>query len=324
MIELNKELLNCLRKITQEEQAIIDGNPNVQKDLYTSEKNFIIESGKMLKKGKLIDIRPHTRFIHFPAHSHNYIEIIYMCSGKTTHIINGNTTLELHEGELLFLNPTATQEILPASIEDIAVNFIVLPEFFNNTFGMLDEENILKDFLIGSLKQDGSMTQYIHFPVREELPVQNLIENMIWSLVKKQPNPRNINQTTMGLLFLQLLNHTDKINRNDPKQHQQNMMFTALKYIEENYKSGTLEELSELLHQPSYYISKLIKKHSGLTFKTLLQKKRLNQAAFLLTTTSLPVESIILLVGYENTSYFHRKFLEYYQTTPKQYRNSFE
>lgn len=40
------------------------------------------------------------------------------------------TDVILKKGELLFLNQSAVQEIYPASEKDIAVNFIVLPEFF--------------------------------------------------------------------------------------------------------------------------------------------------------------------------------------------------
>ena len=54
----------------------------------------------------------------------------------------------LQEGDLLFLNQNAVQEILPAGRDDIAVNFIVLPEFFDTAFFMMgEEENMLKDFL---------------------------------------------------------------------------------------------------------------------------------------------------------------------------------
>lgn len=51
-----------------------------------------------------------------------------MCQGTTTHIVNGNQVV-LEQGDLLFLNQNAVQEILPAGEYDIAVNFIVLPEF---------------------------------------------------------------------------------------------------------------------------------------------------------------------------------------------------
>ncbi len=316
------ELLEKLKPITEEERAILDGCKDVRKELYTSKPGFIIDSEKMLEKGKLIDIRPHTRFIHFPAHRHNYVEIIYMCSGSTTHIINGHTTVKLETGDILFLNQNTTQEILPAAEDDIAVNFMVLPEFFDRAFLMMEDESVLHDFLLGTLKGESGLVDYLHFQVRDELPIQNLVENLIYSLVTGQKSSRNINQTTMGLLFILLQNQSDKINKNDPAQHEQNLIFTALKYIEDNYRTGTLEELSTLTGRPDYYISKLIKKHAGHTFKMLLQIKRLNQAAFLLTTTKLPVENIITLVGYDNTSYFHRIFKEHFHMTPLAYRRS--
>ena len=319
---MNKDLLEKLMPISEEEQAILDGKQDVQKDLYTSRKDFVVDSGLMLEKGKLIDIRPHTRFVHFPMHKHNYVEIIYMCSGSTTHIINGHTTVKLETGELLFLNQNATQEIMPAGKDDIAVNFIILPEFFDRAFLMMEDESILRDFLVGSLKEKSGLVDYLHFQVRDILPIQNLVENLIYSLVNKQAGSRNINQTTMGLLFILLQHQSDRINRSDPNQYEQNLIFTILKYVEDNYKTATLTELSEITGQPDYYISKLVKKHSGYTIKNLLQTRRLNQAAFLLSTTMLPVEDIITLVGYDNTSYFHRIFREYFHMTPKVYRNT--
>lgn len=317
---IQEDLLKSLRTISEEEKRLLSGEKNVQKSIYTSETDFVIDSRKMLADGKLIDIRPHTRFVHFPAHKHNYIEMIYMCCGSTTHIINNNIHLTLNSGELLLLNPNATQEILPAGIDDIAVNFIVLPEFFDRVVAMMEEDNMLRDFLIGTLKQNGRVTDYLHFQAIDILPIQNLIENLIWSLQNSQPGRRNINQTTMGLLFLHLLNHSDQINRDEPSQYEQHLVFTVLKYIDNNYRSATLSEISGQLHVPAYSLSKIIKKYSGHTFKQLLQVKRLNQSAYLLSKTVLSVEDIIAMVGYDNTSYFHRIFKEYYYMTPRSYR----
>ncbi len=318
---MQQELLAQLKEISPEEQDILEGKTEVERSIYTGRREFVINGKRMLERGKLIDIRIHTRFIHFPRHSHDYIEIIYMCSGTTTHIINGSEKVVLNKGDLLLLNRNASHEIYPAREDDIAVNFIVLPEFFDKAFEMVEEENVIRDFLVGSLKQNGDGRDYIYFKVADVLPVQNLIENMIWSLVHKQGNVRNINQTTMGLLMLQLANYTDRIEGSNPRQYEQNMMFTVLRYIEENYKEGTLTELAELMNQSVTGLSRFIKKNSDMNFQQLLQQKRLNQASFLLTTTRLTVEEIILAVGYDNTSYFHRIFRERYGMTPKKYRD---
>ena len=294
----------------------------MQKELYTSGRGFVIDSRKLLRKGRLIEIRPHTRFVHFPRHSHNYVEMVYMCSGSTTHIINDRDRITLQKGDLLFLNQNATQEILPAGKNDIAVNFIILPEFFDHAFSMIERENILHDFLISVLSQDSSLSSYLHFQAKDILPVQNLIENMIWTLLHKKAGTNTINQTTMGLLFLNLSMFTDTINQDDPNQYEQNLVFSVLKYIETHYKNGSLTEVAEEMKQPAYFISRLLKKYTDSNFKELLQQRKLQQAAYLLSQTPLTVDAVMENIGYDNSSYFYRKFREKYGCSPRKYRES--
>jgi len=317
---IHQELLDKLKEITEEEQDILSGNSTVARDLYTSEKDFVIDGKKMLAKGKLIDVRTHTRFVHFPKHKHNYIEIIYMVSGSTTHIINDNSKVVLNQGDMLFLNQNAYQEILPAGLEDIAINFIVLTEFFDVAFQMLDGENLLKNFLVDSLRQDNKTAGYLYFKVADILPVQNLIENMIWSILNEQVNKRKINQTTMGLLFLQLLNYTDKIEQGEDDPYDNYLTLSVLRHIEENYRDSNLTVLAKDLNQPIYLLSRLVKRSTGYTYKELLQRKRFQKAVELLGNTTLSVNDIISAVGYDNTSYFHRVFREKYKMSPRQFR----
>lgn len=315
--------MSRLRRITEEERAILAGAQDIRKELYTAQADFIIDSRKLLQKGRLIEIRPHTRFVHFPKHRHNYVEMVYMCSGSTTHIINEAERILLKEGDLLFLNQNATQEILPAGEEDIAVNFIILPEFFDRAFSMIERENILYDFLVSSLSQDSSYSSYLHFQAKDILPVQNLIENMVWTLLQHKNGTNTLNQTTMGLLFMNLSLFADTINKDNPHQYEQNLVFSVLKYIETHYKNGTLTEIAAELRQPAYCVSRLLKKHTESNFKELLQQRKLQQAAYLLSQTPLSVESVMENIGYDNSSYFYRKFREKYGCSPKNYRKQF-
>ena len=326
---MNRELIRHFEPVTAEEQHILErmkhGVKQIEKDLYTSTKGFTVESKKMMQKtGVLIDIRPHTRFISFPKHSHNYIEILYMCSGRTKHIINGNIEVTLNTGDLLFLNQHSTHEVLPASIDDIGINFIVLPEFFDVAFGMLEKENVLSNFIISTLCHNANGSNYLHFKVADVLPVQNLVENLVWSIVYPQENDQEINQTTMGLLFMQLLNYTDTIEQVSPNQYKNSIVMKSLKYIEENYKEASLTELASRLNQSVSNLSKLIKEQTNFTFKELLQTKRLSQAERLLNNTKIPITDIIGAVGYDNTSYFYRIFREKYQMSPKDYRRYYQ
>ena len=320
---MREDILKELHKTTPEEQAILNGSTDIDPSLYNLDASRIVDSRRLLVRGKLIELRPHTRFIHFPAHTHNYIEVVYMCSGTTTHLIN-QAPVTLHTGELLFLSPRAIQEILPAGENDIAVNFIILPEFFDRTLDMIGaDNNLIRTFLVDCLKNRSGQIGYLHFKVADSVPIQNLMENLIWMLLHRQPNTRNLNQTTMGLLFLHLINETDRLETGKDS-YSNELTFRVLSYIEENYRDGSLQVLAESMHLELYQLSRLIRSCTQKTYTELLQEKRLSQAAWLLRTTSLAITDICMDVGYHNFSYFYRIFTQTYGCSPKEYRKQIE
>lgn len=314
---ISKELLGMLSVVTKEEENILKGN-EVDLKLYTDFNANVVDAGKLLENGKLIQIRPHTRFVHFPEHTHNYVEIIYMCKGETTHIINGDE-LRLKEGEILFLNQNARQEILPAGKEDIAVNFIVLPQFFDEALNLVGvEDNPIRNFLIGAMlgKDD---TGYLYFKVADILPIQNLVENLIWSLSNEQPSKRSVNKITMGLLIVELMDHADKAMVGN-KTVDNDVLLKIFRYIDDNYVDGELGNLAKTLNMTDYNLSRFINRNTGKNFTELIQEKRLSQAAFLLKTTRLSINDISAYVGYDNSSYFYRLFKEKFTMSPRDYR----
>ena len=270
---MQQALLDQLRKITEEERKILDGEAEVDKDLYTSGRDFTVDSRKMLKEGRLIAVRTHTRFVYFPAHRHNFVEVLYVCEGSLTNIIDGKKVV-VNKGELLFLNQFTKHEILKAGQNDIAINFMVLPEFFD----------------------------------------------VAYSLVNGEENRERINQTTMGLIFMYLVESVQYVEMRLPNQYENMISMTTLDYIEQKYRTATLTELCTRLHLPMHVLSKMIKKSTGFNFKELLQRKRLNKAVELMCETDLPISDIIAAVGYENNSYFHRVFKEHYHMTPRVFR----
>ena len=316
---MQQALLDHLRKITEEEQRILDGASEVDQGLYTSGKDFTVDSAKMLEEGKLIAVRTHTRFVHFPSHRHNFIEVLYVCEGSLINIIGGKQVV-IEAGELLFLNQFTRHEILPAGKNDIAINFMILPEFFDVAYTMAGSNNVLADLLVNVLRQNEEKGEYLHFRVAEVLQIQNLLENIIYSLVNGEENRERINQTTMGLIFMYLIESVQYVEMRLPNQYENMISMTTLDYIEQKYRTATLTELCGRLHLPMHVLSKMIKKSTGFNFKELLQRKRLNKAVELMCETDLPVSDIIAAVGYENNSYFHRVFKEHYHMTPRAFR----
>ncbi len=314
---MNKVLLKKLSAVTDEEKRILAGERQIDRSLYMDGTRDVISGDKLLPSGRIITIRPHTRFIAFPEHSHDYVEMVYMCSGQTRHRVNG-TEIVLREGELLMLGQHARQAIAPAGEGDVAVNFIVRPAFFSGTLSYLgEEETPLRRFVVSCLTGENE-TGYLLFHVADVLPIQNLIENLLYTLTEQIPNRRGILQSTMGLLFAQLLNHTDALQFETPEQK---AVLSTLRYIEEHYADGSLTEIAARLHYELPYLSRLIRRSTGRNYTALLQEKRLSQAAWLLRNTQRKVDEISFSVGYENVSYFHRLFAARFGCSPKSYRD---
>ena len=95
----------------------------------------------------------------------------------------------------------------------------------------------------------------------------------------------------------------------------------TLKYIEENYQSGTLSDIAEQLHYDLRWLSRKVKNKTGKTFIELMQEKRLSQAEYLLKQSNIKIADIATSVGYNNMSYFHKIFEERFGTSPKKYRD---
>lgn len=314
---LHPFIMERLSPITEEERAILGGQTVIDRDLYMDGMHDIITGDKLLEPGKLITVRPHTRFIRFPKHTHDYVEMVYMCSGSTTHLVNG-TQLTLGEGELLILGQNAVQEIEPAGEHDIAVNFIVRPTFFSGVLPYLGERDTpLRRFLIDCLVSGGE-TSYLLFRVADVLPIRNLVENLLYTLLEPTAYKREVQQVTMGLLFMQLMNHTDML---EIESTEQTAIVSVLRYIEEQYQNGSLTEIAARLHYDLHFLSRLIKESTGKTYTALVQEKRLRQAAWLLENTDRNVDEIAVSVGYENVSYFHRLFFAQYGLSPKKFRD---
>ncbi len=315
---MKNEIFERLSAITAEEQEILDGSLVIDRALYMKSEKNVINAQKLIDSGKLITIRPHTRFIHFPEHTHDYIEIVYMCEGVTTHIINGNT-IKLSKGETLILNQHATQEILPAGADDIAVNFIVMPQFFSKALEMMgEEETPLRRFIIDCIAGRESTNGYLHFKTAEIDQIQNLFENLIISFTEKTQNKRRTTELTMTLILLELINHTDKL---DPVNIEKSILIETLKYIEENYQTASLSEIANRLHYDLYWLSREIKRKTGKTFTELLQEKRLLQTEYLLANSNMKISDIASSVGYNNTNYFFTIFQKHFGVSPKKYRD---
>lgn len=318
---MRQDIIDKLMELTDEEKEILEGNHSINQSLYTDDKQFIIDSKKILSDDQLINIRKHTRFIEFPAHKHNYIEFNYVYKGKLTEIIH-NKKITLEKGEIIFLNKDIIHSIEKSSNDDIIINFIIKPEFFDFILNLSESDNIIFSFLLKSIYLNkNNKGEYLYFKVSDEKGIQEILEKIIIEIYEPNIMSSTTIKLLVGLLIVELIKKPNNIEVYSEDNYDNLIMIEVLKYIDKNYTNATLFEIAKTLKQPHYKISKLVKKQTNMTFKELLQEKRLNKAKQLLNETDISVVEIISLVGYENLTYFYKIFKEKYGYTPKNYKS---
>ncbi len=95
------------------------------------------------------------------------------------------------------------------------------------------------------------------------------------------------------------------------------------KEIRENYADNlTLRDLGRKYFINSSYLGQMFQKKYGKSFKDYLTAFRIGVAEKLLTTTDMRIAEIAESVGYKDSDYFLKKFIEANGCTPSKYRKS--
>jgi len=82
----------------------------------------------------------------------------------------------------------------------------------------------------------------------------------------------------------------------------------------------SLHRQAEMLNVNASYLSTLFKKETGMTLTEYVTKKRIDHAAFLLTSTNLQIQTIAQHCGIFDVNYFTKIFKKFKNKTPKEYR----
>lgn len=308
---MQKDLINKLSLVTEEEKRILGGE-SIYKELYSKDENFVISAENIGKKD--VSISRHTRYAPFPIHSHNYIEMMIVLSGSITHRIDG-TAIELGTGDIIFLNKHVSHSIDLAAEGDIGVNVILSDGFIGSVIPMLDD-SLFSAFIKENSRPSGA-PMYLHFSASGKKQIENLIENILFELTDEFAD-RDIITRTIALLLRYLSDESDSllVGANVPETAERKRKNAIAAYVKSEYKNGTLPELARRLYLSEPYLSGLIVRLFGKSFKALLVDERMQRATTLITDSSMPISEIISSVGYENSSYFHREFKKRYGKSP--------
>ena len=93
--------------------------------------------------------------------------------------------------------------------------------------------------------------------------------------------------------------------------------------VRENYADNiSLKSLGDKYHINSSYLGQVFSKKYGMSFKNYLTNYRIKEAARQIINTDKKINRIAEDVGYKDSDYFIRKFIEIMGCTPSKYRKT--
>lgn len=256
-----------------------------------------------------------------PPHTHEFIEFVYIASGKGWHSIEG-TRYNVHKGCFLFVNFGQEHE-METTEDTVYYNILFKPEFFINDDSTLVSNNAFEIMMISCFQEFRNLAgekSLIQFRGEDVLKADMLAEMLYREYENKIPGWEMIIKCSAMILLTMALREMTQHFGNKTKTR---ITAEVLDYIETHYnKKLSLSALAKKsLYQPSYF-STMFRECYGMTITDYIQKKRIENACRLLRETDLSVDEIGRMIGYDDDVRFYRYFKKICGTTPNSYRKS--
>ena len=319
------ELDSFLRSFTEKEIKYIENKP--KSNFYSSREQTIINNKNVYVfftealNIKKFFISRHPRFTETKEHIHSYIELNYMYSGSCTQYVN-DKEIHLTKGQFILLDTNVPHSIDIAGKDDIMINVELDKRYFDTSFlSRLSKKGIISNFLANSVLRDSKHDNYILFLSEEDMELPNIMINLMREFFDPKDFSDEIIDSYISLLFIQLMRvYKYHINNRSLKTLHNNSIIDILQYLEDNYMNTTLNSTAKFFNYNPTYLSTMLHKATGSSFKQLIQTQKMTRAKFLITNSNMPIDDIAHDIGYNNLSFFYKKFFEFYGVKPSEYR----
>lgn len=257
-------------------------------------------------------------FYFVPQHWHDELEWVYVDTGILDLTIRGQAYV-LHPGDFCFVNSGELHEIR-SSGESYHHAIVFHPNLLD--FAVYD---ICQHDFIGPVTNGKMLFPYAKtaFSVALKKEILSHMQSIV-NLTQKPSKCAALDIKIHIFVVLELLFRSEAMIENPATTRTEtslNHLKRVIGYIEKNYASAiSLDELAKIAYMSSSYFCHYFRKEIGRPPIAFINEFRIEKAAKMLSETDLQISQIALSVGFDNYSYFIRKFREYKNVTPKEYR----
>lgn len=260
------------------------------------------KSKDFIKSDSYVHVFKMADLVNKEIHVHDFIEIVYVLSGKAVEKING-FEFKVKQGDLLFINYGCTHSF------DFEGNFSYINVCFNpKLLGRAISKDVAFPLLsltaFDELKS--SMVTNLNFSGNARGEIEAVLFAMLNEEKRELPFYNSMLESYMNVLLGLIL-----------RKYMSKGMFDDLdgvwgdliEYIENNLDSKlTLKDLAKKCFYNPAYFSRIFKEKFKVTLSEYIMRRRIELAAKLLVETDNTIEMVSNMVGYETISAFYRAF----------------
>lgn len=264
---------------------------------------------------KMVYINDHTG-----SADKKYIRVLFISSGSGKMIIDG-IERQIKQGMVSILDGDAGYKVMPHS-PVIIYSCSFLPELFgfrNTVVASIDD--ISADRSLAYFFDNSEFDrQWSRVPKINIDAVQRIFNDMVSETEAPSPAYRQIMRLKISELLIRLSEVTSSESDN-PEMRDVQLVNQIITYIKNNYqKKLTYDDLAKMICVSRSKLFAVFKQVTGNTIGKYIEMVRIDRACVMLATTNDTVFKIMLDVGYKDMKMFCKRFKEFTQSTPTDYR----
>ena len=232
------------------------------------------------------------------VHWHDYYELSLVVEGEAEHVVNGRAH-RLRPASAFLLSPTDFHSIDPGDGTLVCFNTVIDPALMERQLdalgpGVLDGFPWLCDDF-GDAERDFRRLQ-------EEFE-------------RPRPGSASVTEGLVACLVVELARRCGLGRRRQRAPGDD--LRRAVTYVDRHFREPlTLADAAAQAHLSPNWFSERFREHTGTSFQSYLQERRLRFARSLLASTSLSVTEVCFAAGFGNLSHFGRAYRRRYGARP--------
>jgi len=248
------------------------------------------------------------------THFHSDIEIFMPLEGSV--FINASNRRSLVEpGDFFIVNRNEAHSLVRTDSANMVLALQFSPNFCKDYYPQLSRIRILQPHIQG---KSGSR---LHRELRSNFTY------MLRCMGEKKEGYQLSLMSALNAIASAIVRHGEYESQNSEKNSSEEKtrlrLASIIDYVQKNYTHNiSLAELSRKENLDMSYLSHFIKNKLGITFREYVNRLRLERAADLVANTKMRMIDICIDCGYSDYRYLNKAFLEEFNMTPTQMRDS--